>query len=636
MLFIWKGLVGNLAAVALMMSIWVHLQHRLGRSTRFNRQIGFGLTMALAAVASMVLSVELHPGYYIDLRYALLAIAAGYGGPLAAIVSLASTVAFRVFLGGGGLMGGLTLIFGTTAFGLAFHFTFARRFGKNDYLGLLSLASIVGGWMISVIAVISLLRSQSPFAITSIPFIGLNMITTAILGWAFLRLKRLSWERDIMLAALTQAPDFFFIKDTSSRFLATNQRVAEHNGFKSPRDMIGLSDFDLSPKAHAERLFGIEQGIVDTGAPVYEDEESLGDGESGPRIYSTSRVALKDSHGAVIGIAGVTRDVTEQKRLEREVLEKRNILSHATTEMSDGLAMFDRDGYLVFCNEQYRSTFPLSAYARVPGAHITDIIRAVARNAERADVPTDVSEEWIADAARTLHENKHQQLLLADGRWISLRTRLANDGSAMALTTDITQTKESEISLRVFADQMKELAQTDALTGVMNRRAFDEAIQAAVRKAKDDASPLTVLMLDVDRFKTYNDTYGHQKGDDCLKAIAQCLQQTAQRPTDIVARYGGEEFCIVLPNTAANEALLLTERFRTALRQMNIAHSASEFGVVTTSIGMATSCPEASFNAFALIKQADQALYRAKANGRDSVCRAAEDKSEAPRLRVVF
>jgi len=173
--------------------------------------------------------------------------------------------------------------------------------------------------------------------------------------------------------------------------------------------------------------------------------------------------------------------------------------------MSDGLAMFNPEGRLVFCNDQYRAAFPRSAYARQPGAHITDIVRAVVRNAERSDVGPDVSEEWMQESAAQLFVTRDTEIPLFDGRWLSLRTRLASDGSALVVVSDITSMKRSEEELKQFAVEMKGLAYADSLTGIANRRVFDQAISEEFARACRNGSPLSLLLCDVDHFKAFND-----------------------------------------------------------------------------------------------------------------------------------
>jgi diguanylate cyclase (GGDEF)-like protein len=164
------------------------------------------------------------------------------------------------------------------------------------------------------------------------------------------------------------------------------------------------------------------------------------------------------------------------------------------------------------------------------------------------------------------------------------------------------------------------LATTDGLTGLLNRRSFDQILDSELSRTSRERQPLSMLMIDVDRFKAYNDHYGHQAGDTCLKLVANGLRETALRPGDSLARYGGEEFVAILPNTDEDGAFVLAERLRRGLREMALPHEGSEKGIVTVSIGIASyGANVISRHDDELLHRADEALYDAKAAGRDRV-----------------
>ncbi|PRF40632.1 diguanylate cyclase [Burkholderia multivorans] len=163
------------------------------------------------------------------------------------------------------------------------------------------------------------------------------------------------------------------------------------------------------------------------------------------------------------------------------------------------------------------------------------------------------------------------------------------------------------------------LARTDGLTGLNNRRSFGEVLDREWRRARRVRSVFSMLFVDVDRFKAYNDTYGHQAGDDALAAVARCIGENIRRPADVAARYGGEEFVVLLPDTAENGAAQIAERIRIAINELGLEHVGSEFGRVTASIGLASWKPDQDVEPDAIIKAADEALYYAKATGRNKV-----------------
>jgi diguanylate cyclase (GGDEF)-like protein len=164
---------------------------------------------------------------------------------------------------------------------------------------------------------------------------------------------------------------------------------------------------------------------------------------------------------------------------------------------------------------------------------------------------------------------------------------------------------------------LQELANHDGLTGIANRRAFDETLKLEWRRAMRDNLPLSLLMVDVDHFKHYNDNYGHLAGDECLKKVASAMSDQMQRASDVVARYGGEEFAVILPNCTTEGATVVAERLRKAVEGLAIPFINSELGHVTVSVGVASVLPSPAGDNWQLISTADSALYRAKASGRN-------------------
>jgi diguanylate cyclase (GGDEF)-like protein len=168
------------------------------------------------------------------------------------------------------------------------------------------------------------------------------------------------------------------------------------------------------------------------------------------------------------------------------------------------------------------------------------------------------------------------------------------------------------------------LTRRDGMTGLTNRRGLDEVMAAEWRKSRRESQPLSLLMVDVDHFKRFNDRYGHPAGDNCLCQVANALLAVARRPGDTVARYGGEEFVMLLPSTDAAGAVDMATRVRAAVRAIAMPHADSPHGIVTVSIGLGSMIGTETGDAGALIAAADRGLYRAKAAGRDTFCRATD------------
>jgi diguanylate cyclase (GGDEF)-like protein len=168
-------------------------------------------------------------------------------------------------------------------------------------------------------------------------------------------------------------------------------------------------------------------------------------------------------------------------------------------------------------------------------------------------------------------------------------------------------------------EELRVLARTDGLTGLDNRRAFEESVEKEWHRAQRTGEPLSMLLIDADNFKGFNDLYGHCAGDEALVAVARCITQNVRRPGDTAARYGGEEFAVLLPDTDEAGATSIAEQIRAAVHTRALGHVASSHHVLTVSIGAATARGEAFATSRALVNAADQALYGAKDAGRNGV-----------------
>jgi diguanylate cyclase (GGDEF)-like protein len=201
------------------------------------------------------------------------------------------------------------------------------------------------------------------------------------------------------------------------------------------------------------------------------------------------------------------------------------------------------------------------------------------------------------------------------------RTALLEERSALLA--------EQGRELRDLNRRLKDMSNRDALTGVANRRRFKEFLDTEWRRALRSRTSVSVLMVDIDHFKPFNDAYGHQQGDACLKRVAEAMSGELQRAGDLLARYGGEEFVVVLPGHGLDRARKVAERLRRAVEKLEIHTSVSGVApCVTVSIGVANAVPQEKENPAMLVAAADRALYRAKDAGRNRVCAAGGGEGE--------
>lgn len=178
----------------------------------------------------------------------------------------------------------------------------------------------------------------------------------------------------------------------------------------------------------------------------------------------------------------------------------------------------------------------------------------------------------------------------------------------------------NHLELKRYHDFLENLSATDGLTGIPNRRQFDLFLDREWRRAIRNQSRISLILMDIDFFKAYNDHYGHLSGDDCLRQVARALAEGVQRPGDLMARYGGEEFACVLPETENEGAVCVAHKLQERVNALKVPHACSSVAAhITLSLGVATSAPEAGRMPTDLIQRADQLLYEAKQSGRNQV-----------------
>ncbi|MGF1733209.1 GGDEF domain-containing response regulator [Photobacterium kasasachensis] len=185
----------------------------------------------------------------------------------------------------------------------------------------------------------------------------------------------------------------------------------------------------------------------------------------------------------------------------------------------------------------------------------------------------------------------------------------------------LVELEELQQQLEETNEQLLLLSTTDGLTGLFNRRRFDEVLNEEWKRGIRSQQPLSFIILDIDHFKAYNDTYGHQAGDDCLREVARTLASVPLREMDKIARIGGEEFAIILPETDRDGVMLAAERIRESIDELNIPHSSSlSHQHLTISVGVSTVVPDLALSSRKLLEAADDALYEAKRRGRNCCC----------------
>jgi diguanylate cyclase (GGDEF)-like protein/PAS domain S-box-containing protein len=294
---------------------------------------------------------------------------------------------------------------------------------------------------------------------------------------------------------------------------------------------------------------------------------------------------------------------------DEQLLERTLYLDSILQSTGDTLIMaLDTAFRVKYLNAMAERVLDISA-SKAQGQRISELVDSVRREhfeqAMRAAAPgRGHSFEFNYELEDTSH---HFEATLTE---ILHRNRLAG---FLLVAHDATDRKRLEETLRNLSYQ-------DGLTGIANRRRFDEKLDQEWRRAAREHQPISLIMIDIDFFKNYNDLYGHPAGDECLKRLAQVLAETVARPGDIAARYGGEEFAAILPNTSLLGAEKLAEQIRAHIEGLELPHAKSTVSPwVTVSVGLATRIPGNDDAATMLLEGADRALYLAKQQGRNRV-----------------
>lgn len=360
--------------------------------------------------------------------------------------------------------------------------------------------------------------------------------------------------------------------------------------------------FELHP---LENLRGtVTQTIVDT----------YGCNSSDPEIAKGSLlndiIRLNNQQAALH--RELARKSAEIEQQSEELKGLNSILSTVTNGIQESIMLLTPDARIVWANRSARL-----ARGRDPaGSLCHDLIPDSDKSCLTTEDPCPIAMVLAGTGPAT---GTHVHYDLEGSPWHSEITVYPVHNEKGAVTHLVRIAKD--VTNRVHMEEMLlQEALTDELTGIPNRRAFERHISTEWRRAIRDSSPISVAMIDIDFFKHYNDHYGHQQGDNCLKAVARCISSALRRPGDMASRYGGEEFVAVMPGTDSGKATKITASIQQKLKELSIPHENSTVsGIVTVSIGTATQIPTLASSPSMLVRDADYALYKAKNLGRNRV-----------------
>ncbi|TBU99919.1 sensor domain-containing diguanylate cyclase [Stutzerimonas kirkiae] len=413
--------------------------------------------------------------------------------------------------------------------------------------------------------------------------------------------------------------DWLWEVDTQGRYTFCSPLCLQLLGY-TPEQLLGRTPFDLMPVEEAQRVGAEFNAIIQARRPFNGLVNRNLKADGSLIILETSGIPLFDERGEFAGYRGIDRDIS----LQVVPLGIRSVQLEALYAAAPvALGLLGRDGRFVNAN-QAMATLLGSDPGQLIGQPIEQYLPATLLDSRTCLERLQRGEERFS---QTLDwRMRHYQLTLqrvtdGDGQVIGMTLALSDMTEQHVIRQQLAQAYRQ---LEQANKRLNELVERDHLTDLHNRRRFDESLQREVALALRERLPLSLFMLDMDGFKTYNDHYGHQAGDECLRLLAEILRNGLLRPADLVCRYGGDEFAVILPQTDASAALLVAERLRQSVQQANLPHALNTSGCITISIGsasLATETEGASLNEHCvnLLLAADAALYGAKRNGRNQV-----------------
>jgi diguanylate cyclase (GGDEF)-like protein/PAS domain S-box-containing protein len=425
-------------------------------------------------------------------------------------------------------------------------------------------------------------------------------------------------ELEFVRAVLDTLSDHVYVKDRDGRYLLLNRAGLRERGLDSPEQIVGKTAYDIFPAALAERLSAEDRAVMESGEPLVNREARtrfLGVPEpSEPRWHITSKTPLRDPGGEVVGLVGINRDITKRKLAELALRDSEQTFRAIFDQAAVGITVTSPELRYLEANNRFCE---MIGYAR------EELLAMGLRDVKPPHLREEASEyrQQLLSGGAPGHELRETQLLRKDGTtlWVGLATSLVRGANGepryfISVIQDVSQAKRAEAALRESEERFRQLAHIDPLTQLPNRALFCDRLAQSLAQAERNNGIVGVMFLDVDRFKPVNDRLGHAAGDALLYQLAARLQR-AVRSGDTVARYGGDEFAVALSSLAApQDAGLVAQKIVAALGEPFLIEG--EQVIVSASVGIALSPLDGS-DQETLLKQADAAMYSAKAAGRD-------------------
>jgi len=344
---------------------------------------------------------------------------------------------------------------------------------------------------------------------------------------------------------------------------------------------------------------------------------------------------VRDETDNILYYEGILEDITPLKKAEEELQRQKAYLEQLIESAPEGIVLSDKNGNIILSNSEFSRMFGYSEQ-EAKGRFIDDLVAPEELVSEANQLTREVTsgKPFSRETVRRNKNGTHFHVsvigapIIINSEQVGTFGIYRNISDRKQAEAELQESQQMLLEANNFLEQRKQqleeanvmlerLSNLDGLTGISNRRYFEQFFNLEWRRAQREQKPITLMMVDVDRFKDYNDLHGHLQGDECLKKLANALQIMG-RAGDLLARYGGEEFVVVLPNTDSEGARHMAEKMLHRVKALQIKHGGSEVSeYVTVSIGLATEVPAEGEDANLLLQKADQALYQSKTEGRD-------------------
>jgi diguanylate cyclase (GGDEF)-like protein/PAS domain S-box-containing protein len=423
-------------------------------------------------------------------------------------------------------------------------------------------------------------------------------------------------ELAFVRAVLDALPDHIYVKDLQGRYLLVNEAGLRERNLAGLADIAGKTAYELVPREVAERMSAEDRAVVESGNPLVNREAKTafgGDPGEQARWHITTKTPMRDALGRVIGVIGVNRDITERRRTELALRESEQTFRAIFDQAAVGITVTSLDSRYLRANDRFCD---LVGY---PRQELLSMGWREVNPPETLDDALDYRRRLLADEVEG-HDLREKELLRKDGTriWLALATSLVRgaDGEPkyfVSVVQDISEARRAAAALRESEERFRQLAHYDLLTSLPNRALFYDRLKQSLAQAARNRWNVGVMLIDLDRFKQVNDTWGHAAGDMLLYQASARLSG-AVRSGDTVARLGGDEFAVVLNNLLAPQDAGVVAKKMIARFDDPFSIDGKELSA-SVSIGIAV-YPGDSDEEETLLKHADEAMYRAKAAGR--------------------